>query len=57
MAHLATSCAKGPRDSPLWFLYEDQRIWLFGTDEDSFINRLHDEPRCALSVVEFNLDE
>lgn len=56
MAHLATECAEGPRSSPLWFLYEDKKIWLFGTDKDSFVKRLQNDPRCALSIVEFNLE-
>lgn len=57
MIHLASSCQEGPRSSPLWFLYEEDRIWLFGLKEDSFVKRLRDEPRCALSVVDFGLDE
>ncbi len=55
MLYLATVCEEGPRSSPLWFLYEDEKIWLFGTDKDSFIKRLRNDPRCALSVVDFNL--
>ena len=56
IAHLATICGEGPRSSPLWFLYEDQKIWLFGTEKDSFIKRLQNDPRAALSVVDFDLD-
>jgi len=56
MAHLASVCDEGPRDSPLWFLYEEKRIWLFGTERDSFIRRLQNEPRCALSIVDFDLE-
>lgn len=57
MLHLATDCREGPRSSPLWFLYEEKKIWLFGTSNDSFVNRLKEDARCALSVVDFNLDK
>lgn len=56
MIHLATIYDDGPRDSPLWFLYEEEKIWLFGRDRDSFIKRLQTDPRCAMSVVDFNLE-
>lgn len=54
MAHLATASPDGPRDSPVWFLYEDDRFWLIGTNEDSFVERLQAEPRCALGMVDFD---
>lgn len=57
MAHLATVENGVPRSSPLWFLHEDDVIWLFGVSEDSFINRLILEPRCALSIVDFDLEK
>lgn len=57
MIHLATTCEEGPRSSPLWFLYEGDKIWLFGTQNDSFIKRLEEESRCALSVVDFDLEK
>lgn len=56
MAHLASSQEGVPRGSPLWFLYEDQKIWLFGIDSDSFIKRLQIDPKCALTIVDFDLD-
>lgn len=56
IAHLASSQERAPRGSPLWFLFEDQKIWLFGTEIDSFIKRLQVEPRCALTIVDFDLD-
>jgi general stress protein 26 len=56
MLHLATICDEGPRSSPLWFLYENKKIWLFGTANDSFIKRLKAEPKCALTVVDFDLN-
>jgi hypothetical protein len=56
MAHLATASADGPRESPVWFLWEDGAVWLVGTSSDSFPKRVKDEPRCALGFVDFHLD-
>lgn len=54
MAHLATSSPDGPRESPVWFLWEDGHVWLIGRRGDSFVRRLGVEPRCAIGVVEFD---
>lgn len=54
MAHLATASPGGPRDSPVWFLWEDGAIWLIGSHADSFPARLRSEPRCAVNIVEFD---
>lgn len=56
MAHLATNCTAGPRESPVWFLWEDGAIWLIGSSEDSFPDRLRVEPRCALGIVDFDVE-
>lgn len=55
MAHLATASPDGPRDSPVWFLWENEAIWLIGTSRDSFPKRLRADPRCAVGVVDFDL--
>ena len=39
-AHLATMSDDGPRESPVWFLWEDDAIWLIGTASDSFVRRV-----------------
>jgi len=57
MAHLSTVEADEPRDSPVWFIWEDDSLWIFGTSEDSFVRRLKEEPRCAIGIVDFNLDK
>ena len=41
MAHLASGSPEGPRDSPLWFLWEDEAIWLIATSRDRFPKRLN----------------
>lgn len=57
MAHLSTVENGAPRDSPVWFIWEDSSLWIFGTHNDSFIRRLQAEPRCAVGVVDFNLEQ
>ena len=54
-AHLATASGDGPRESPVWFLWEAGALWLVGTNRDSFPKRLRAEPRCAVGIVEFDL--
>jgi len=39
-AHLATASEDGPRESPVWFLWEDGAIWLIGNSRDSFQKRI-----------------
>lgn len=55
MAYLATGSPEGPRCSPVWYLWEDSAIWLIGSEEDSFPKRLRTEPRCAVSIVDFDV--
>jgi nitroimidazol reductase NimA-like FMN-containing flavoprotein (pyridoxamine 5'-phosphate oxidase superfamily) len=57
MAHLATVDKGEPRDSPVWFIWEESYLWVFGTTEDSFIKRLQQEPQCAVGVVDFDLQK
>jgi hypothetical protein len=47
MAHLSTVKQGVPRDSPVWFLWEDSCLWIFGISGDSFVKRLLTEPQCA----------
>ncbi len=54
-AHLATASPDGPRESPVWFLWEGGELWLIGNTSDSFPKRLRDEPRCAVGIVDFDL--
>ncbi|HEX7998128.1 MAG TPA: hypothetical protein VF528_07030 [Pyrinomonadaceae bacterium] len=54
-AHLATGSLMGPRESPVWFLWEDEAVWIIGNYRtDSFPARIEREPRCALGIVDFN---
>ena len=55
-AHLATHSSEGPRESPVWFLWEDEALWIIGNYEsDSFPKRIEREPRCAIGIVDFNV--
>lgn len=53
-AHLATNCELGPRDSPVWFLWEEGAIWIIGHESDSFPKRIQEEPKCAIGIVDFD---
>lgn len=54
-AHLATAAEDGaPRDSPVWFLWEDGAVWIIGEPTDTFPDRVAREPRCAVGVVDFD---
>ena len=54
-AHLATSSESGPCESPVWFLWEDEALWIIGNKKtDSFPTRIELEPRCAVGIVDFD---
>jgi predicted pyridoxine 5'-phosphate oxidase superfamily flavin-nucleotide-binding protein len=54
-AHLATASEDGPRESPVWFLWEEGALWIIGNYRtDSFPKRIEREPRCAVGVVDFD---
>jgi nitroimidazol reductase NimA-like FMN-containing flavoprotein (pyridoxamine 5'-phosphate oxidase superfamily) len=54
MAHLATVGAHGPCHSPVWFLWEDEAVWLVSSRSESLVERLRREPRCAIGIVDFD---
>src|SRR5687768_257035 len=46
-AHLATASEDGPRESPVWFLWESGAIWIIGSRRtDTFPSRLESDSRC-----------
>jgi hypothetical protein len=54
-AHLATHSEAGPRESPVWFLWEGEALWIIGNYRtDSFPKRVEAEPRCAVGVVDYD---
>lgn len=54
-AHLATASGQGPCESPVWFLWEDDALWIIGNYRtDTFPKRVEREPRCAIGIVDFD---
>ena len=54
-AHLASASEEGPRESPVWFLWEEGALWIIGSvRDDSFPGRIQREPRCAIGIVDFD---
>jgi nitroimidazol reductase NimA-like FMN-containing flavoprotein (pyridoxamine 5'-phosphate oxidase superfamily) len=52
---LATASPFGPRVSPVWFVWEDDAIWIIGNRKaDSFPNRVQSDPRAAIAFVDFD---
>ena len=55
-AHLATISKDGPRESPVWFMWEGDALWIIGNYRtDSFPKRIELEPRCAIGIVDFDV--
>ena len=55
MANLATISGDGaPRNAPMWFVWEDDAIWLLGTTRARSVRRIVQNPRCAIEIVDFN---
>ncbi len=54
-AHLATASEHGPRESPVWFLWEDKAVWIIGSRaSDTFPARVDADARCAIGIVDFD---
>lgn len=54
-AHLSTMAKEGPRESPVWFYWEDEYIWIIGTPpSDTFPARIEENPNCAIGIVDFD---
>src|SRR5262249_13773906 len=50
-AHLAHSSEHGPRESPVWFHWDGQAIWIIGGS--SFPVNLKRDSRCALGIIDW----
>jgi Pyridoxamine 5'-phosphate oxidase len=54
-AHLATASPRGPRESPVWFLWDDGALWIIGSRAtDTFPMRIEQDSRCAVGIVDFD---
>jgi hypothetical protein len=51
-AHLAHSSEQGPRESPVWFHWDGQALWIIGGT--SFPANLRRDPRCAVGIVDWD---
>ena len=51
-AHLAHASEQGPRESPVWFHWDGQALWIIGGT--SFPANLRREPRCAIGIVDWD---
>jgi hypothetical protein len=55
MANLATVSADGaPRNAPVWFIWEDEALWMLSSADGSTVKRIEREPRCAVEIVHFD---
>ncbi|MEO0388660.1 MAG: pyridoxamine 5'-phosphate oxidase family protein [Pseudomonadota bacterium] len=54
MANLATISDAGPRNAPVWFIWEDATFWTLGGRTGSSVRRLEADPRCAVEIVDFD---
>ncbi len=58
MATVATVAQDGaPRNAPMWFIWEEGAIWLLGSTDASSVNRLQADPRCAIEIVNFDVED
>jgi hypothetical protein len=53
VANLATMSPEGPRNAPVWFLWEDGALWIPGGAGGSSVGRLEKDPRCAVEIVRY----
>ncbi|MED3954676.1 pyridoxamine 5'-phosphate oxidase family protein [Priestia aryabhattai] len=53
-ADLSTASPEGPRESPVWFFWEDKCLSIIGTPEDTFPLRIDKNPNCAIGIVDFD---
>ena len=57
MANLATVTTDGaPRNAPMWFIWEEDAIWLLGSTGASSVRRIAENPQCAIEVVDFDTE-
>lgn len=55
MVNLATSSADGPRNAPMWFLWEDGALWMPSDAGASSVRRIGEDPRVAAEIVDFDV--
>ena len=53
MANLATLSSGGPRNSPVWYIWEDGALWMLGSAGSGAVRRIAKDPRVAVEIVDF----
>ncbi|WP_224824597.1 pyridoxamine 5'-phosphate oxidase family protein [Cognatishimia sp. MH4019] len=54
MANLATIDTDGPRNAPVWFLWEGGMLSMLGSRDSSSVQRIEADPRCAVEIVDYD---
>ncbi len=54
MVNIASASPDGPRNAPMWFLWEDGALWMPSTTSSSTTGRIAEDPRIAAEIVEFD---
>jgi hypothetical protein len=54
MAHLATASPEGPRGTPVWYLWEEEALWIPGDTGSHFVARVVADPRVAVDIVDYD---
>lgn len=44
-----------PRISPLWYLWEDDSIWIIADSQSTYTTRVERHPRTAVAIVDFDV--
>lgn len=57
MAHLATLSPDGPRNAPVWFLWEEGTLWMPSATSSSSTARIARDSRVAVEIVKFDLEQ
>lgn len=51
MANPATTCHdSAPQDAPIWSIVEDGTIWVLGSTDVSFVDRINNDLRGAIKI-------
>jgi hypothetical protein len=53
-AFLASDSPSGSCCSPVWFLWEEEKVWIISVKGDSFSKRVAQQPKCAISIVDWD---
>ncbi len=54
MANLATTSTDGPRNAPVWFLWDDGVLSMLGSSDSRSVQRIEADPRCAVEIVDYD---